>query len=292
MNSRHTQPIDPALILDRLREGLLGVGFFSIHAGVFLLTALSLFLWDLITSPATLGVPAPRLVIPWGVLVLIHASIVAVFSVAREALAPDEPALEPSASRPAPAPPAQQHAPDSRSASTPPRATSRFRPAASTSLADAREASQETAPGAWRRPVHSLRQVTETFRRDGSLPRPHPDPSHPEWRPAPTASLSEEERRALGSKQLARWRGENKPPSHDSRPPAAPDRPAPAPPRQGVGTPVVRPIAPSASNVEEAEWTWLGAAATSHLARRDPEKRQGEENPPPPTNGNETPPPS
>jgi hypothetical protein len=269
MNTGH---IDPTLVLHRLRDGALGMGLFSFHAGIFLLTAFSLFLWNLITDPSAMGVPAPRLIIPWGVLVLIHVSIVAVFSVARDALAPEEPAWVYRSSSPAGAP--RPPGVDPSSTTTPPRPTSRFRPAGSTSLDDAREASQESVSGAWRRPVEGLRQATGAFRRDGSGSKPRAEEDRSGWRAETAATMSEEERRKLGSQQLASWRGNAGPAGNGGQGGVMRDSSRPEAGQQGPGTPVVRPIAPIASNFDEAEWTWLTAAASSHLARKGREPSQ------------------
>ena len=253
METGQAAPIEPTHLLRRVRGGLLGVGLFSLHAGLYLIVAFSLFVWKLIETPADLGVPIPQLIIPWGALVLIHAAVVAVFSVLRDVLTPEEEQRE------VPREPGQVPAASAGAADEPqqqPRRVSRFQPPA-TSLDDVRNGGQEPRPVTWRRPVRSLRQAAASLRHDD----PASGDGSDDWRAHGAPELSEEEQRAVGSEQLARWRG--------GRAPAGEEREGdPAPPRP-TGDPVVRPITPSTAEFDETEWRWLDAAATSHLARRD-----------------------
>lgn len=258
MERGHAARIDPTLIAQRLPRLLVGAGLFTLHAGVYLLLAFSLFIWNLMTSPADLGVPAPRLIIPWGVLVLLHAAVVAAYSVLHNTFAPDE-----VVSTTPPAPPRQ---PDTPPTTPPPaggedhprRSVSRFRPTATT-LADVQRDQHRGQHANWRNPVKGLRDAAATRRQDEN--------GNATWRPDAPTVVSEEEQRTVGNQQLARWRDGRSSVTngHDE---SAEAHPKPSPDGKSK---VVRPLAANSAEFDETEWRWLEAAATSHLAQTGPD---------------------
>lgn len=260
METGHAARIDPSLIIERLRAWVTGAGLFSLHAGIYLLIAFALFIWNLIENPTDLGVPVPRLIIPWGVLVLIHAAVVAVIAVLHDAFAPesDQPAALPPAEKrtPVAAPSTASVASDTK----PPGGVSRFRPAA-TSLDDVRGGDQTGQQAAWKRPVQSLRQAAATLRHEEA----GTGSDQAGWRAESIQPLSEAEQRAVGDQQLARWRGGRTPATNGQNRASAHSAP------DGRETSaVVRPLAADHAEFDETEWRWLEAAATSHLAQREP----------------------
>lgn len=266
MDSGRAERIDPTLIMRRLPGWLAGGGLFTLHAGAYLLVAFSLLVWNLIQSPADLGVPAPRLIIPWGVLVLIHAAVVAVFSVLHDVFAPEEePPVSPPVAPyqpPAPAIPTAQGKHDE----PPAQRVARFRPAATT-LADVRGEVGSDQQVSWRNPVRSLRQAAATLRHDDATEHRGQNG----WHGESSRPMTEEEQRAVGNQQLERWRGGRASPEN-GRAQGQGGSAAPAPRRVADGqSGVVRPIATDSAEFDETEWRWLEAAATSHLAQRGPE---------------------
>lgn len=250
--------IDSTLIRQRLPGLLVGGGLFTLHAGVYLLLVFSLFIWNLMESPADLSIPAPRLIIPWGVLVLLHAAVVAAYSVLHDTFAPEEaPPTTP------PAPPRQPVTPPT----TPPpaggeghprRSVSRFRPTATT-LADVQGDQHGGQHASWRNPVKGLRHAAATLR--------HDENGNDEWRPDSLTPVSEEEQRTVGNQQLARWRGGRSPVTNGQ---SERTETHPSPSLDGKSN-VVRPLAANSAEFDETEWRWLEAAATSHLAQRGPD---------------------
>jgi hypothetical protein len=263
MDSGRAAPIDVALVSRRIRSGSAGGDLFTAHAGIYLLLAFSLFAWNLIERPSSLGVPAPRLIIPWGVLVLVHAAVVAALSLLHDAFAPesDPPVAELRPRQqvgPGPATPGVPEPYD------PPKAVSRFRPAA-TSLADVRDTGSEAQPPGWRRPVQGLRQAAASIRHEDA----GGGDSYDAWNPNGHQVASVEERRATGTRQLARWRNGRQPSVNDRQAASPPPRDADTTEHDANQRGVVRPITPRTEEFDETEWRWLEAAATSHLARRD-----------------------
>lgn len=267
METGRAARIDLSLVLQRVRAGLLGVSLFSLHAGTYLLVTFSLFTWNLIADPTDLGVPAPRLIIPWGVLVLIHAAVVAVTTVLQDAFAPEEEHWVAPATHQVEPPAADPTNGTGVAGHQPPQRASRFRPA-TTSLEDVRNGQRGTHDTAWRRPVQSLRQAAAA-RRPGDTTRTDQDT----WARGtePTPALSEEERRAVGSQQLARWRGGRAPAENGKTAGRAEPNPSVDGESHDVQTSVVRPLTPDGAEFDDTDWRWLEAAATSHLARHEPD---------------------
>ena len=76
--------IDATVALAKVERVILGSGPLTTHAGIYLLSAFGLLVRGVIRDPAGLAFPAPWIVVPWGLLVLVHAAIVAAATVMRQ----------------------------------------------------------------------------------------------------------------------------------------------------------------------------------------------------------------
>jgi hypothetical protein len=221
----------------RIARWVFGLGFFSVHLGIFLIGGLGLLMLNLYRSPDDLWVGGPLL--RWGIVVVIHMlgaivtwAITTAFDAAeatrRGTVAYEPPRPVRVAPPPAPAVPRiNEPAPQPRP---------RFQPALSTPV--------DAAGGADRRrgPLRG--------RQDAPLPTAGHRPSPPGWT-------------VMGP-------SDTMPPAVASAPAAEPAwNPPPTPAR--ATAPVTPEPAPSDNDLigtEDSRWTWVEAAAEAWLADR------------------------
>ncbi|MBA2754021.1 MAG: hypothetical protein H0U40_06100, partial [Chloroflexia bacterium] len=76
--------LDATVVLAKVERAILGGGVLTLHASVYLLVTFGVFVRSLIADPTGLGFPNPWVIVPWGLLVLSHAGVVAAATVMRQ----------------------------------------------------------------------------------------------------------------------------------------------------------------------------------------------------------------
>lgn len=226
----------------KIARWVFGLGFFSVHLGIFLIGGLALLMFNLYRSPDDLWVGGPLL--RWGIVVFIHmlgaivtwaitTAIDAAEATRRESIAYEPP-------RPAPVMPPPPTATVPRITEPAPQPRPRFQPAPSTPV---------PGGGDDRRRMGLRGRQTE-----GPLPTASHRPSPPGWTvmgpgdtaPHPPAPLS-----STPAAEQPAW----------SRP-VTPARPAPAENSDQISE------GDETIGTEDSRWTWVEAAAEAWLANR------------------------